>query len=80
MPALMRFFLWKCVAIFAGASLIVICSCEKHQVGEMPEVQKEHVDLAKEANESAASAGESKASPAKTSPTPAEFFPEKKSP
>jgi hypothetical protein len=68
--------LLKCIAILAGLSLILICSCEKHRVGEIPEVQKEHVDLNKPAEEGAPAAGESKSSPAmKTSPTPAEFFP-----
>jgi hypothetical protein len=66
----------KCVAILAGISLILICSCEKHRVGEMPEVQKEHVDLAKPGEEASPAAGESKSTPAmKKSPTPAEFFP-----
>jgi len=73
----MRSLLWKCVAIFAGASLIVICSCEKHLVGEMPEAQKEHLDLGEKSAESSPAAGEPSASPAATaSPTPAEFFPE----
>jgi hypothetical protein len=66
----------KCFAILAGLSLILICSCEKHRVGEMPEVQKEHVDLAKPGEETVPLREESKGSPAmKTSPTPAEFFP-----
>jgi hypothetical protein len=73
----MRFLLWKCVAIFAGASLIVICSCEEHSVGEMPEAQKEHSDLGEKSSEPSPSATESNASPAASaSPTPAEFFPE----
>jgi hypothetical protein len=78
----MRFFLWKCVAALAGASLIVICSCEKHHLGEFPEAQKEHVDLAKKPHDSNAALGSgSEGSPAKSpSPTPAEFFPEKKNP
>jgi hypothetical protein len=68
------------VALFAGASLILICSCEKHRLGELPEEQKEHVDLAKKGEEGAPS-GESKTrSPHGASPTPAEFFPEKKNP
>jgi hypothetical protein len=66
----------KCIAILASLSLILICSCEKHRVGEMPEVQREHVELAKPGEEAAPAADESKASPAmKASPTPAEFFP-----
>jgi len=73
----MRFFLWKCVAIFAGASLVVICSCEKHPVGQMPEAQKEHLDLGKKSAEHSPSGGEPNISPAASvSPTPAEFFPE----
>jgi hypothetical protein len=77
----MRFFLWRCVALFAGASLIVICSCEKHHLGEFPDVQKERVDPAKKPDESSGSSGESKVSLEKSpSPTPADFFPEKKSP
>jgi hypothetical protein len=31
------------------ASVLLFCSCEKHHVGEIPEVQKEHVDPAKAA-------------------------------
>jgi hypothetical protein len=72
----MQSFLWKCVAIFAGASLLVICSCEKHLVGEVPEAQKERVDLGEKSEEHSPS-GEPNASPAASvSPTPAEFFPE----
>jgi len=77
LPALMRFLLWKCVAIFAGASLVVICSCEKHPLGEMPEAQKEHLDLGEKSAEHSPSVSEPNASPAASvSPTPAEFFPE----
>jgi hypothetical protein len=73
----MRFLLWKCVAIFASASLVVICSCEEHPVGQMPEVQKEHLDLGEKSAEHSPSANEPNASPAASvSPTPAEFFPE----
>jgi hypothetical protein len=72
----MRFYLGKCVAILAGASLIVICSCEKHHVGEMPEVQREHVDLAKPGEDTVPLTEEAKpSSEMKASPTPAEFFP-----
>jgi hypothetical protein len=80
LPALMRSLLWKCVAIFSGASLIVICSCEKHSVGEMPEAQKEHVDLGEKPAEHSPSAEPNDSPAASASPTPAEFFPEKKSP
>jgi hypothetical protein len=62
------------IAILSGtAALIFFCSCDKHSVGEFPEVQKEHVDLAQEAE----AAPEGKAAPVPlTTPTPAEFFPE----
>ena len=63
----MRFSVRTTSVILAAASLISI-SCEKHHVGELPEVQKEHVDLAP---------GAQSPTPA-TKPTPAEFFPEKK--
>jgi hypothetical protein len=75
---LMRFSPEKCVAIFASAFLILICSCEKHRLGEMPEVQREHVELAKATDDTVPLTEESKpSSELKATPTPAEFFPEK---
>jgi hypothetical protein len=68
----MRFSVRTTSVILAAASLISI-SCEKHKVGELPEVQKEHVDLASGHEAHSAATPEAK-------PTPAEFFPEKKSP
>jgi len=66
----------KCIAILAGISLVLICSCEKHHLGEMPEVQREHVELVKAVDDTVPLREESKATPTmKTSPTPAEFFP-----
>jgi hypothetical protein len=66
----------RCVAFLACVSVIAICSCEEHRVGEMPEVQKEHVDLAKGTEDTVSRREEFNSSPAmKTSPTPAEFFP-----
>lgn len=71
----------RCLALLVGLSLIAICSCEKHHVGEFPEVQKENVDLTKKGDEHGTTAGESKTGSAhRPSPTPAEFFPEKKNP
>ena len=72
----MRFSVRTTSVILAAASLISI-SCEKHQVGELPEVQKEHVDLPA-GHETDSSATHSPTPVAK--PTPAEFFPDKKSP
>jgi hypothetical protein len=77
-PRIMRLFVGKCVAIFSGAFLILICSCEKHRLGEMPAVQREHVELAKAADDTVPLTEESKPfSELKATPTPAEFFPEK---
>ena len=46
---IMRFGSGKCAATVGVASVLLFCSCEKHHVGEIPEVQKEHVDPAKAA-------------------------------
>jgi hypothetical protein len=63
-------------AVFAAA-LVLFCSCEKHHLGEDPEVQKEHVVAPGESDENSDAAKETSASPsATTSPTPAEFFPD----
>ncbi len=59
-------------AALAGL-IIVFTSCERHHVGELPEIQREHLNpLAPEAAEghAAASVGKPHASP-----TPANFFP-----
>ena len=72
-PPPMGLSLGKRIAIFISATLLV-CSCEKHQPGEYPEVQRE-----RGAETPAAVATEVSA----TSPTPsakptaAEFFPTK---
>lgn len=72
-------FLIRGVSIAAAAfPLLLFCSCDKHHLGELPEVQKEHIDLAAKAREPA----ERSLSPSedKQTPTPAEFFPPKKTP
>jgi hypothetical protein len=67
----------KCIAFSACACLIVFCSCEKHRLGEMPEVQKEQVDLAAGPKENPDAVRGTSASPTPwVKPTPAEFFPE----
>ena len=72
----MHFGVREMAAAISAAALIFCCSCEKHYLGEVPEVQKEHVDEAKSGEENAAAnkaeAGESP-TPKRT---PAEFFPE----
>jgi hypothetical protein len=65
----------KWVALSALALLIVICSCEKHKVGEMPEVQRERT-LAEGRAGTDPSTAASQTPAAK--PTPADFFPETK--
>jgi hypothetical protein len=76
-PIRFMFFVSRRTAIlFAAGALSFCCSCEEHHVGEMPEVQKEHVDVATESEETPGPAGEGSTSPAlPAKPTPAEFFP-----
>jgi hypothetical protein len=75
-PAFMRFGLRKFTALSACTSLVLFCSCEKHRLGEMPDAQKEHVDLASQPAKSSGASSEG-ATPFSPSPTltPAEFFP-----
>jgi len=59
------------LAALAGL-ILVFTSCERHHVGELPELQKEHL------NPKAAAAEEpvhAVPTPQLTSPTPANFFP-----
>ncbi len=59
------------VALILG--LLIFCSsCEKHHLGEIPEVQREQVDPEK----AWSSASEKDSDKLWSSPTPAEFFPE----
>ena len=82
---LMQLSIGKCAAISGAAALILICSCEQHHLGEMPEVQKEHVDPIDGHDEGAEAVSETSTSPASAPaaqpaspiPTPAEFFPAK---
>ena len=41
----MHFGVRQIAAAVSTAALIFCCSCEKHHLGEDPEVQKEHVDV-----------------------------------
>jgi hypothetical protein len=71
----MHFGVRQTAAAVSAAALIFCCSCEKHHLGEDPEVQKEHFDVPGGSREN--SAATKQASPsATTSPTPVEFFPE----
>jgi hypothetical protein len=59
--------------IFTGAALLFSISCEKHHLGEYPEIQRDlTATLDKEAS--------NPASGASATPTPGKFFPEKKAP
>jgi len=59
------------LAALAGL-LIVFTSCERHHVGELPELQKEHLQpLAPGPGEGHGTAP----TPPLSSPTPANFFP-----
>jgi hypothetical protein len=85
----MHFGFRQIVAAISGAAVIFCCSCEKHRLGEDPEVQKERASVESASAENPGATKESlpavgpakagstsEASPARTSPTPAEFFPE----
>ena len=67
----MGFSLRKSALLSAYAGLVLICSCDKHRVGEMPEVQREKGAV--EHSPAPKSAGAPSASP-----TPADFFPASK--
>jgi hypothetical protein len=69
----MGFSLRKSVLLSAYAGLVLICSCDKHPVGEMPEVQREKGQVERPAATGASPAA-SPQTPA-SSPTPADFFP-----
>ena len=73
----MQFWVRQAAAAFFAVALIFCSSCEKHHLGEDPEVQKEHVDVGENAEEDSAPAKETSTSVVPTaSPTPVEFFPE----
>jgi len=45
---IMAFLARQCVTAFAFGALLFCISCEKHPVGQMPDVQREQPDPAKE--------------------------------
>jgi len=71
-PSLMSF--TRCAGIiFTGAALLLSISCEKHHLGEYPEIQRDlTATLDKEASNPAPGGS--------ATPTPVKFFPEKKAP
>jgi len=71
-------FLLRQIGIALVTGLLIFCSsCEKHPLGEMPEVQTEQVDPAKKAWDRTSETDSEKYL---SSPTPAEFFPAKTRP
>ena len=74
----MHFGLRETAAVVSAIAVVLCCSCEKHHLGEDPEVQKEHADVAGGSEENSATSKGNAESPAATaSPTPVNFFPEK---
>jgi hypothetical protein len=66
-------FLLREVVVGVATGLLLFCSsCEKHPLGEMPEVQREQLDPAKNARSRVNVTDSDRPSP---SATPAEFFP-----
>ena len=64
--------LFRAGLVACGIALLVICSCEKHHLGEYPEVQRDRLLEAQHRAEPAPSA--------LPSATPVNFFPPPKSP
>ena len=65
------------VASISATAVILCCSCEKHRLGEDPEVQKENIGETKGVEEKSSPVDKRVTAPAEiTSPTPIEFFPE----
>jgi hypothetical protein len=73
---MMRVSVAKAVSVLSATAVMAICSCEKHPLGEMPEVQREQIDPAKAWHQ----ATEMDSEKSSSSPTPAEFFPVKRRP
>ncbi|MGI8890192.1 MAG: hypothetical protein ACR2G0_05335 [Chthoniobacterales bacterium] len=67
----MFFLRFSPLAALAGL-IIVFTSCERHHVGELPELQKEHLHPLEAASEEP---HRMELSPEASSPTPANFFP-----
>jgi hypothetical protein len=73
----MRLFLRRAALILATGSLVFFLSCERHQVGELPEEPATKAP----AEEHAPASHESHASPSPAARnTPANFFPDKPKP
>ena len=72
MPRIMTFLLGEALIVIVLGLLLFCTSCEKHPLGQMPEVQREQVDPAEKTWSKPNEMEPKKSSP---SPTPVEFFP-----
>ena len=77
MPRIMAFSLSEAVIAVVLGLLLFCTSCEKHPLGQMPEVQREQVDPAEK---TWAKSSEPESEKPLPSPTPVEFFPANKRP
>jgi len=68
--------LGKSITLFVCAALFLFCSCDRHQPGELPEVQRDKVEEAKAPVAEKAETTATSPSPT-VKPTAAEFFPTK---
>ncbi len=75
-PRMIRVSVAKAVSVLSATAVMAICSCEKHSLGELPEVQREQIDPEKAWSK----ASEIDSEKSSSSPTPAEFFPAKTRP
>jgi hypothetical protein len=69
----MGLFVRRLLLLLAAVALAIFASCEEKKVGELPEVQKEHI-LPVSANEHEPASAPGQSPEAK--PTPANFFPD----
>src|SRR5439155_18923190 len=69
-PRIMRVSLAKAASIVGATAVIAVCSCEKHPLGQMPEVQREQTDPATKVWSE-----KSETEKSESAPTPAEAVP-----
>jgi len=74
-PPPMGLSLGKSISLCLCVIVFLICSCEKHQVGEYPQVQRDLTEVSKQPETATESQPVSPTPSAQ--PTPAEFFPTK---
>jgi hypothetical protein len=73
----MHFGFRQIIAAISGAAVIFCCSCEKHPLGQDPEVQREKMNVESASGQNPGATKERSTSPSPTpSPTAVEFFPE----